>query len=1072
MVYRPQFFSALDPTTYNKLSMNTNVISEIKRRLAALSEEQRTILESKIRHLSAGKKSSVEIAPRAVTSKYPLTFAQKRMWIMQQLAIDGAACNRPLAIRLRGSIDWHTIERALNDIIQRHEVLRTYFPLLDSMPSPVILAQYPLPFEVIDLRATKHSEPDLKLRETMNDIACQPLDLAASPSIRAYRISLAVNDEVLFILLHHIAFDGWSSAVMLNELTMLYNAYLRQAPNPLKELTLQYDAYANWEQGFMRSRQARSELDYWRRQLLDAPLTTEIPRDYSGAGSSFRGGLIQTQVPRECRDNLISLCRQQEVTLSMVCLAALKILIFHHTGQHDLLIGVLSSGRDKVEWEPLIGVFINTLPIRSKLSGEMTSSEFVQQIKNTCLNANAHQQLPIDHIIDHLPRRSDKRRAEFFQTIFNFHNLPDGAGKFGDARGELIASDAVVTPVDLNFELKNRAGEWTFLVSYNANCYRQSTIERFALQYVKLLTVISDNPGEPVSILLRKTLNCIDPHNHDRHSSLSESGQYLLVHELIARAAVKTPDAVAIVDADQHLTYGELDRCSHVVAASLGSLGVGLEDPVGIYMDRSPEQIIAMIGILISGGAYLPLNIDDPPERLIAIIKNTGLSLLIVDRNSYSRLPAAGSCLIIRFADLARGSLSLTSDRSPAHTVHGDNLAYLISTSGSAGHPKAVMISHHALSVYSQSAAEFYLITKQDRVLQFSALTFDASVEEIYPTLIQGATLVLRPADILNSVSHLLMTCRRYDITILDLPTAYWHFLIDEASAWEYPFPSSTRLLIIGGEMALATKWLRWRNLVRPTPLVINTYGPTETTVVSMAYILQPDFKPDAISLPLGKAMPHAKIGLIDEQLRPSIAGLPGEIVIGGAGVARGYWWRADLTADRFIPDHFSAIAGARSFRTGDLGCDPGNGIITFHSRQDHQIKLRGYRVELGEIEMVLGQHPAIEQVIVTPYEDGTGNNSLAAYVVMRKAEDYRLKEEEEMTDEGKYRITNSQSQIIGKSANLKDGRMEEKGRVERETVNRELLMVNVKGEAKGNGKTEEEMTALNGLNTLAQDKR
>jgi amino acid adenylation domain-containing protein len=782
--------------------------------------------------------------------------------------------------------------------------------------------------------------------------------------------------------MHHIVADDWCMGILSRELEELYDSFLTGQPPQLPELPIQYADFALWQRDWLQNGILEKQRQYWKHQLAGAPALLELPTDRPRPlGPSFRGAHHTLILPRELRDKLVKLSQREGVTLFMTLLAAFQTLLARHSGQDDIVVGSIIAGRNRVETENLIGHFISTLVLRTSLSGDPTFSELLHRVRDVALGAYAHQETPFEKLVEDLRPERSLSHAPLFQAMFVFQNAPGSdlnLSGLSISREELYKESS---PVDLTLEARETPECVSCVFEYKIDLFDATTIARMAERFRLLLERVVDHPRKRISGISflseaeqRRLL--IDWNNTER-----EYPRHLCVQRLFEAQVEQTPDALAVVFQDESLTYRELNERANRLAHHLRSLGVEAESLVGICIERSIEMILGVLGILKAGGAYVPLDPNYPRERLDLMLADASLTVVLTQQRLASLFTAfAGTVLRL---DAEWEKIAQQSLENLSLLTIPENLAYLIYTSGSTGAPKSVMVAHRSLVNFTTNASNEYELGFGDRVLQFASLNFDTSAEEIFPCLTSGATLVLRTDEMLSSVSQFLRTCHDGGISVLDLPTAYWHEITSELERTEMPMPPALRLVIIGGERALLERLSVWQRTVGSTVRLVNTYGPTEATIVATKWdALLDDSDGPLREVPIGRPLANATVYVLDRNLNPVLIGVTGELHIGGEGLARGYLNRPELTAERFIPNPFSAAPGARLYRSGDLVRYLENGNTEYVGRIDNQVKLRGFRIELGEIEAVLAGHPGVRETVVIAREDEPEQKSLIAYIV------------------------------------------------------------------------------------------
>src|SRR5215211_7282000 len=947
---------------------------------------QAALTPARREQLSECKAEIVALLAKQNTKYSFPSFAQQRLWLLQQLEPEDTSYNIHRAIRVKGSLDAGALQKALGAIVARQEALRTTFAVVDGSPLQVISPALEVPLPVEDLSSLPGAEREEAVQQWVHEAAREPFDLERGPLFRARLLRLDEEEHVLLISMHHIVSDGWSMGVFWRELGALYEAFSGGEPSPLPELPIQYADYALWQRQWLTGEELDKQLGYWKEQLAELPVL-ELPTDHPRpAVQTHRGARRELVLPESLTQALKELGRREGTTLFMVLLGAFQALLARYSGQEDIAVGSPIAGRNQAETEELIGFFVNTLVMRTDLSGDPSFREVLSRVREVALGAYDHQDLPFEKLVEELQPERDLSRTPFFQVFFNMQNMDDTPIELRGLAAERIMRSDDEAMFDLTLYAAERHDGLHIRFVYDAELFEPDTVRRMLGHFRVLLEGIAEDPDQRLSELPLLT-------EDERHRLLVEwndtATEYprdRCVHELFEEQVESTPDAVAVVFEEQQLTYRELDRRANQLAHHLRALGVGPEVLVGICVERSLEMVVGLLGILKAGGAYVPLDPSYPATRLKFILGDTRAPVLLTQERLVERLPDKPEAKVVRL-DADWPLIARKAEENVTSRATADNLAYVIYTSGSTGQPKGVMIEHRALSSYAAAATAAYEMTAIDRVLQFASLSFDASVEEIFPSLTCGAALVLRSDRMVDSMQRFVRECTERAISVLDLPTAFWHELVLAFESEVLALPPSVRLVIIGGEKALAERVAQWHahaaQTARPARL-INTYGPTEATVVATLCELRPGASDDLArdEVPIGRPLGNARIYILDGSLNPLPIGVPGELHVGGSGLARGYINRPELTSERFIADPFSDVPEARLYKTGDIARWRNDGNIEFLGRVDDQVKIRGFRVELGEIEAVLRQHPALRGTAVLTRMDASGDERLVAYVV------------------------------------------------------------------------------------------
>ncbi len=945
-------------------------MKSLTERFASLSPKQRRVLERRL--VERGLASSDLPIPRRTedTDTFPLSFAQERQWFLDQLDPGTPAYNIPTAVPMTGRRDAAILERCFNAVVQRHEALRTTFRLVGGEPVQTVAAELYLPLPVVDLSALPEARRQPLAGRLVTSEMKHSFDLSRGPLLRTTLVRLGPEEHMLAVVMHHIVSDGWSINVLVREVTALYQAFAAGTEARLPALEVQYPDYALWQREWLGGSVLNDRLGYWREQLAGCPPLLPLPTDRPRpAVQSFRGASLGLRFPAELTAALKAAGRRLGTTLFTFELAALGALLYRITGQRDLCVGTFTANRDRVAVENLIGFFVNTLVLRTDLGGvegapDPTFQDLLRQAQDVTLGAFTHQEVPFEMLLKELDPERDPSHTPLFQVMLTLQ--PAGADVAELEQAVAAGGSRVPKPVRSNFDFtlwthEHGSGILVVQLDYSTDLFDTTTMCRFLDQMRSVLAAAAAAPELRLSEL--PLISAAERHQLLREwndtaaaAARPAAAGERPVHELFAAAARRRAGAPAVVAAEGSLTYGELDRRADRLAARLQELGVGPEVAVGLLLERSPEMVVAMLAVLKAGGAYLPLDPAYPAERLRFMLRDAAAPVLLTHRGLGADLPAAS----LRRLDLDDEEQQLTGG-VPRTVVRAEQPAYVIYTSGSTGEPKGVVVRHGALASYVAGAVEAYGLSAADRVLQFASISFDISVEEIFPTLACGAALHLRDEAMGEAVEALVERSAAWGITVINLPTAFWHEWAAALTEATLP-PPSTRLVIIGGEAARAEPLAAWRRQVGEGVRLFNTYGPTEGTIVSTRWEL-PAAAQTPREVPIGRPVAGVRTVLLDRGLRPVPIGARGELCLGGAGLARGYLGRPAITAERFVPDPQGD--GGRLYRTGDLARAGGDGQLTFLGRGDQQVKLRGFRIELGEIEGALEGHPAVREAAV-----------------------------------------------------------------------------------------------------------
>jgi len=955
-----------------------------------LSPTKRKLLELRLKQQSRSGQRTRTIPRRDSPGPSRLSFGQLRQWFLQQLEPDNPVYNKAEILRLTGPLDRDALGRALDDLVARHEVLRTTYANLDIEPVQVVAEPRPVELPLIDLSCMTPEDQERDLLRHIDQQVQRPFDLTRDLMLRYVLFRLDTEEHVLLGMTHHIASDKWSSGIVNRELSALYAAHREGRPSPLPELPIQYADYATWQRDWFQGSTLEEQLAYWRAQLEGAPAVLNLPHDRPRpAEQTHQGGIVAGFLSPGRVDALRSFSKQHGATLFMTLLAAFNVLLHRYSGQSDILIGAPIAGRSWTETEGLIGLFINTLVLRTDFTGDPSFRELLGQVRQVALEAYAHQDLPFEKLVEELQPERNLSHTPLFQVMFDFLNTPFQTLKLSGlniTRLDLAEDSSIY---DLSLLVSEEASGLHIAFEYAADLFDPATIERMLGHFEVLLEGIVADPDQPVKKLPLLTAAERDQLLVAWNQTKAEYPEDQCIHQLFETQVKKTPDALALTYQDQRLTYLELNERANQLAHYLIGHNVGPGVIVGLCVERSVEMLVGLLAVLKAGGAYLPLDPSYPKERLAFMLADTRAPILLTQSPLVETLPDYAGQILCLDGKWKETSGLVTSN--PVRHASSADLMYIIYTSGSTGRPKGVMIRHSSVVNFVHFSSRLYDIKPGDRVLQFASLSFDTAVEEIYPTLTSGATLVLRPELITASLTDFLEWVGQTSISVLDLPTAFWHSWVQEVDHLTPPIPSSVRLVIVGGEKALPEDYTNWRRHVGPDVRWLNTYGPTEATVVCLTY--EPDNRGENYDvLPIGRPIDNAQAYILDQHLNPVPIGVPGELYIAGAGLAVGYLNRPELSAAKFIGADVAGIqleAGmtTRLYGTGDAARYLPDGRIEYLGRLDHQVKIRGFRIEPGEIEEVLGQHQGVRETIVMAREDTPGDKRLVAYVVPERGD-------------------------------------------------------------------------------------
>ncbi len=961
---------------------STRSTLDVEARIAGLSPEKRALLRARVgAALGSDKRAgAMPIVPAPLGTDTPLSFAQQRLWFMEQWTGDGALYNTASSWWLEGSLDVERLRGAFGQVVARHEALRTVFVNALGEPRQQVLAELAVDLPCVDLRELPIDKARARALEQAHTLFVQGFHLDRPSLLRVALYQVADSVHLLVLVMHHIISDGWSMPVLCRELGALYAGRDEDLP----VLPAQYPDYAQWQHSALQGAVVQRQLDYWRQAL--AELTTlELPTDRPRPPTqSYRGARHPVALSASLSAALRQTCRREQVTLYQLLLAAFQVLLHRYSGQDDIVVGSPFAGRTRSEFEELIGFFVNMLVLRTDVSGNPSFRDLLTRVRMTAIEAYSNQDVPFERLVEELSPERDLSRNPLFQVVFVLQNKN---------YRELELSALAVTPQDLDdatakFDLTLELAEAdTGLrgeLRYATDLFDAATIARMAGHFSNLLEGIVADPTTAVGelpLLSTAERQQLLVQCHERAADYPRDG---CIHQLFEQQVRANPDAIALVFENTSLTYAELNARANQLAHQLIALGVGPEVPVGICLERSLELVIGLLGILKAGGAYVPLDPDYPTERLAFILADTAPPVLLTQHGVLGQLPTFGGNTLLLDRDWPL--ISTQPDANPTCSTSPANLAYIIYTSGSTGTPKGVMITHANVVRLFTATHPLFGFDQDDVWTCFHSPAFDFSVWEIWGALLYGGRLIMVPYLLSRDPAAFHALLRRERVTVLNqTPSAFRQLMVADAGADAEP-ELALRLVVFGGEALNLPSLRPWfERHGDAQPRLINMYGITETTVhVTHRRIRLADTDASMGSM-IGAAIPDLCVYILDRHLQPVPIGVVGEIFVGGAGVARGYLNRAELTAERFIADPFSDRPGARVYRSGDLARRTSTGDLEYLGRLDHQVKLRGFRIELGEIEATLAAQPQVSAAVVVVREDTPGDQRLVAYVVAQE---------------------------------------------------------------------------------------
>jgi amino acid adenylation domain-containing protein len=974
-------------------------MNELDQQMESLSDDKRKLLEMMLNQESAEFNS------------FPLSFSQQRLWLLEQIESSSFAYNFPVALRLLGSLNVEVLEQSINEIIRRHEVLRTTFANVNGTPAQVIAESLSLSLAVIGLDNSPRAASEQAVRESEAIELCkqeirQSFDLSKGPLVRATLFRLSDDHNILLIVLHHIIFDGWSKRILIKELATLYEALSKgEQASKLPELTIQYADYAVWQRQSLQDESSQAQLSYWRQQLdADLPVL-DLPTDYPRpAVQSFRGEAQYITVPEGLAEALKALSRREKVTLAMTVLAAFKILLHRYTGSQEIVVGAPIAGRNRTEVENLIGCFLNTLVLRTSLSGEPSFRELLQRVREMMLGAYSNQDLPLEILLQELQTRREASRTPMFQVFFNMLNLPDDRFDLPCLTIESFLIDEVESKFDLTLYVKEQSNQIQLISVYNADLFEKARVSELLDQLKRLLEQIVDAPEKKIAqySLITEAAKSILPDPAQRQADRFAAA----AHTAFGLQAEAAGERVAIADSTDRWTYRELEARSNQIANCLLGAGVDRGEIVAVYAHRSASLIWAILGVLRAGAAFLILDPAHPAKRLIRQIEAARPAAWIhIERAGElqgelkefveARQWKCNMNLPGRAEAEEKALLSEFSQQAPAIEVTPDDLAYIIFTSGTTGAPKGIATPHGPLAHFAQWQAERFGLDESDRFSMLSGLGHDPLLRDIFAPLSIGATVCVPDAEEITTPGRLAEWMREAYISVAHMTPAINNLLTDSAATLNQSELNQSerainnlRYAFFGGDLLTEHEAAMLKRFA-PSVTCINFYGATETPQAMSYFILsdKQEAKPGRRGVPLGKGIEGAQLLVLNKTQALAGVGELGEIHIRTPYLAKGYLGDEELTRERFIKNPFTEMASDRLYKTGDLGRYRADGNVVFAGRSDHQLKIRGHRIEIGEVEAALLQTPKVAAAVVAAYDHAAGEKRLAAYVVAKDAQ-------------------------------------------------------------------------------------
>lgn len=943
-------------------------MTDEKQTLAA--NDKRVALQKWLRDRSTRK---ALIPHCAREGKHPLSFAQERLWFLQQLQPDFSGFHLFITLRMRGTLDIPALKESFHELTQRHMILRTLFPEIQGQPFQYIADHSDTPFHSKDLQSYAAHEQYTMLLQFIHEEYHHPFDLTRGPLLRVAVFTLAPEEYVLLITIHHLITDGWSNGLLLKELGKHYKALHSNQASPVAEPMYQYVDIVHWEHQRWQEGAQEKALAYWRAQLAAIPALLPLPTDYPRpAIQSSDGMTLPVAIPLRVLQSFLKVCQQERVTPIMGLLALLNVLLFRYTGQEDLLVGLPIFNRPHSETEEVLGLFVNTLVIRSSLSHTMTFRTLLSQVRGAMLAAYEHRDYPFEKLVEILQPERTISHSPIFQVMLSVAAMDTSPLAWPGLIIEPYPITRQSTQADLTLEVAEDTHSLQLAFAFRTSLFKPATIERMAHHFHMLMESAVEEPEKPIDLLRLLTSSDYTQIIETWNATQVALPAQRCLHELFAEQVERTPDAIAAVAENQQITYRALDQRANQLAHFLRLKSVQSEMFVGIAMERSLDLITGLLAILKAGAAFVPLDITYPQERLNYLIKDTGIAVLLTQEALLQRI-SIGREVITICLDRDWHHVALHPQQLPASQVVADNLAYVIYTSGSSGTPKGVLTCHRAVSHRLLSMQDQYRLTSTDAVLQKTSISFDVSIWELFWPLMSGARLVFARPGSHGDAPYLVETMRKEQITVAHFVPSLLQYFLEEP---EVQHCTSLRSIMCGGEMM--TVDLQERFLKRMHVPLHNFYGPAETAIEVITWPCVSSSHREYV--PIGRPVANTQIYLLDHQLQPVPIGVGGELFIGGIQVSRGYHKQPEMTARQFIPDPFSQQPGSRLYKTGDMARYHEDGTIEFLGRIDNQVKVRGQRIELEEIEALLKQHPAVQEAVVSLHEFGPADKRLVAY--------------------------------------------------------------------------------------------
>ncbi|MDX6694354.1 MAG: hypothetical protein QOF02_1957 [Blastocatellia bacterium] len=928
---------------------------------------------------------SQRLEPVSRDAALPLSFAQQRLWFLQQLEPESVAYNVPVALRLEGRLNLQALEQAIREIVRRHETLRTTFKPTDDGAAQVISQKTDFHFSIADLGVVV--EKEALMRRLMRAETTRVFDLTAGPMLRAQLLRLAEEEQVILLTMHHIAVDGWSIGVLVREVAALYEAFVTGRPSPLPELTLQYADYAAWQLDWLTGEVLEKQLAYWREQLGGAPAMLDLPTDKARTGAAGATGAEHiSELPLELTQALGKLSRREGVTLFMTLLAAFQALLHKYAGQEEIVVGMPIAGRNLPEIESLVGFFVNTLALRTDLSGDPTFSQLLQRVRETSLQAYAHQDVPFEMLVEELQPERSVGRTPLFQVLFALQNAPRGGLQLPGLRIDIMEVEDASTKFDMSFDLSEHERGLQCRLRYNVDLFEAETIERMAGHFRRLLESACAAPEQRIS-----ALDMLLP--EERHQLLRQWNDtrrgYPLekcIHQLIEAQVERTPKAVAAVFEDEELTYLDVNERANRLAWALMERGIGRGSCVPILLERSAELVVAWLGVMKTGAAFVPLDTAWPLQRLRQVLDDLGSDAIVVNRLTPQRADELGCAFITVEEHQHSGKAA-----NPNVEMSAEEPLYVMYTSGSTGKPKGVVVPHRGITNRFLWMDDFFGQAAARSVLQTTRQVYDSAVWQLFWPMLSGGQTVIPSPEMELTADYLTALIEKRGVTLTDFVPSVFNVIVPqlvESGRWEERMQTLRSVIVGGEEITAATAYQFMQRF--PSVQVVNLYGPTEASIGCIAYELTgAEAASSRHKIPIGKPIANARVLILDDHQRLVPVGVKGELYLSGVCLGLGYYNDEEKTKAAFVANPYPEIGWNTLYKTGDVARYLPDGNIEFWGRRDQQVKIRGFRIELGEIETILRQHPLVQECLVMSREDRRGEKRLVAYLALREATEY-----------------------------------------------------------------------------------